>query len=148
MLDWNDITEKDRRIIIERVKNKIPIKISLDYSSKVRKYFLDNEVEEARDFFEDRQKESEKYNDRHKPNIDKDSEGLYVEYSEVNLDNIENSQLYDLYKTYDFTPLEEYGYDGVKFGDEIVVFKSNQIKSIHNKGTYSKTSNKITENEH
>ena len=37
------------------------------------------------------------------------------------------------------------GYDGIiqVGGEELVVFKSNQIKSIHNKGTYNNNSNDI-----
>ena len=43
--------------------------------------------------------------------------------------------------------MDAYGYDGIIDGHVFVVVRSNQIKSINNKGTWSKTSDNIYESE-
>lgn len=148
MLDFDNLKDSDRKKLISNIKKNVDENILVGFYPKLRKYFSENEIEKARDFYDMKSDESnDYYHDRTKALVDKDDKGIYVEYTDFHSSMIKDSDLLKIIQMYDRTPLNNLGYDGVKVGDEILVFSPNQIKSIHNKGTYSKISNKITENE-
>ena len=65
---------------------------------------------------------------------------------DVGFENATTENLLSLIQQYDTNFAQNNGYDAVRYGDEIVVFEPNQIKSVKNNGEFSKKTNNINEN--
>jgi hypothetical protein len=117
------------KILIKKNKNKIPeSKIDLNFISDV--FFNIKDDGYISDY---NKKELKKFGIKPK---------IIYEYPEMSMHWLTNLGQ----DSEDWTnAIKKEGYDGIIAGDEIVVFKPNQIKSINNNGDYS-SSNNINEN--
>lgn len=83
MLDFDNLTDADRRAIEKSVEQKYAGKVDLRMATRKRKYFTDNDL--GRMFFDKRRAEWLRLDgeyDRTRPVVDQDENGIYVEYSD------------------------------------------------------------------
>ena len=147
VLDWNNLTDADRKLIIKTLNH-----IGLDdndiagYGTPKSKKFHKDDIEESKKFFAEMKAKTKSYfHDRAKAKVKKEGDYFIVSWMEAGLDGARDVDLLALIQRYDNDFAEHSGYDAVMYHDEIAVFKPNQIKSVDNKGTFSKTSNNIFE---
>jgi len=145
LLDWGNLTEKQRGHISSELEKIVPKERLAGFSGREKKFFSESDKDKASSFFEKKLKEAKNYyHDRSKPDIEMADNGYYITYVDnASLKKASNENLLALAQEYDNNIAQRLGYDGVKYGSEIAVFNSNQIKSVNNQGTFDSNSDNM-----
>lgn len=132
LLDWNNLLDIDKQKIINRLNDTVPENEIAGYGKVEEMVFKEGQEKEALAFYEKKKKETASYyHDRAKAFNDINDDGdAVVRWMTPGLENASSADLLAVAQRYDNNIALELGYDSAKYGDEIVVFDSNQIVEI------------------
>jgi len=144
-IDLSKILDENSTIPTDKIKNS---GIELDpflISGRTKKYFTDNAeglkfVDSQDAIYKVKKQEIPDLADEYKPAVGKDEKGIFVEYSDVNNTNVPTFKFLKALKTkypnqYS-TALKSMGYEGLKVGDDVIIYnnfpkiKQNDILDI------------------
>jgi phage portal protein BeeE len=146
VLDWDNLSKSDREAVENRLVGIVPDDRLAGFGSPQQRAFSREQDDEAEAFYRKKKKETAHlYHDRAKARVDFTEDGTVISWMEPGLGSATDSNLRTLAQEYDMQIGESLGYDAVRSGLEIVVFRPNQIKSATgNSGAFSPDSRDIT----
>lgn len=147
ILDWGNLSKSDKNKIISTLDNMdIDPNMIAGYGKEMEKRFRITQRDESKKFFDEMKAKTKDYfHDRAKAKVKKDGDEFIITWMTPSFENASTTNLLALIQQYhnDFASFN--GYDAVRYMDEIAMFNANQLKSIDNKGSFSKSSNNINE---
>jgi phage portal protein BeeE len=146
VLDWDNLSKSDREAVENRLVGIVPDDRLAGFGSPQQRTFSREQDDEAEAFYRKKKKETAHlYHDRAKARVDFTEDGTVISWMEPGLGSATDSNLRTLAQEYDMQIGESLGYDAVRSGLEIVVFRPNQIKSATgNSGTFDPDNPNIT----
>jgi hypothetical protein len=132
LLDWSKLSPDQRLEIANALAEKAPKEVLAGFGN-IKEEILPSDPKQARARFEEIKKATaNNYHDRAKPVMDQNDAGqVVVRYTQPGLESAKPTDLLNLAQMYDREIAKRLGYDAAKYGDEIVVFDSKNIRSVH-----------------
>ncbi|WP_152633139.1 ADP-ribosyltransferase-containing protein [Aliarcobacter butzleri] len=145
--DFNDMKQEDLQKFKQELNKVIDINKDAGYGSVRKIDITEYPKEKQYELHDELIEKTDKYwHDRAKVKVIKEDGKIYLSYMEANLENVDGNDILGLLMHKQMLSLVNYlGFDGIKVGDEFIVFEPTQIKSIYNIGTFDKNNPKILE---
>lgn len=145
--DFNDMNQEDLQKFKQELNKVIDINKDAGYGSVRKIDITEYPKEKQYELHDELIEKTDKYwHDRAKVKVIKEDGKIYLSYMEANLENVDGKDILGLLMHKQMLSLVNYlGFDGIKIGDEFIVFKPTQIKSVFNKGTFDKDNPNILE---